>query len=1517
MASSDTTISRLTISGFKSFADEVRVDILPGLTGIVGPNGCGKSNVVEALRWAMGEASARALRGGELDDLIFAGTNARAARNLAQVTLHIANARGLAPAPFHEADELEVTRKAERGSGSEYRINGRVTRARDVQTLFADLASGARSSAIVSQNRVGLLIAAKPEERRLLLEEAAGITGLHARRHDAELKLRQTEANLARAEDLRLQLEERLEQLSEQSGQAKIYRELSEQIRTLEDQLHCLLHARANRAVQRSRDDLARAKETLKQAEQELEKAQIAEFQTRAALPAARKACEDARSTVENLRLEAETARHDLNRARETAASATERLQTTEADLTALTTRLQDSQNTEHETREALAAYENERQKAPTEHAALSADVTRLMAEENAQQRAYDTAQRHYDLESVQQDAARTALSALTTQLEQERHTLNNAEQERAELQKQCENGPPLETLQHRVNEAVAAAETARHAEHTTRQAAQDARLTREQASRAVQDARQQESTFQKTLHDLQQRHVTTQQRLTQDQAAHHDAVSAQLTPEQKAQLATTLEQAKAALSTHQAAENSANMALDTLNARWVQACAASEAGSQRYTALRRALDDAQTHYEHSQKRHAEAEQHVAHCRTEQPDPTLLEQATHAVHTYEQTLTSLEERLSHAETALTTAHKTTEDAQTTERMAEASLLKKRSQAEGLAQSLKDTAQEPHPLIDALSVPSHLTHAVAAALADGIDASLAPDDIPATRRWRCLPQASFDTPDTTPLHTALASLTPLSALLTCPDATRRCFDHILLLPNDADGPSLQTHLHPGHSLVTTKGALWRWDGYHRAASTQDQSAVLLERRRNLTALKKEITAEEACLPALQAQTHTAQTELKTASDTLTALRGQRSIEEHALSQARTTVAQHTQLSTRAADRLEAAVQKAEDTARTLQEAHSRLNAAQTAYQNQKPPEHLKAAADALAQDVQTAQATLNTCRQNRQNAQTALEHAQHTHDQAFLRHRAAEDHMQRLTDSITRTQNDLTALTKALDLHQATPRPDITALEHAAIHAEAHQKNAQKTAQNAALHASSSHTIAQTIRAEFSKREHIITTASARLAVLTPHAMQLRSTYTRLRSEHAAQSTALTQRPDLAALANAQDTALVALTAAKDAHHQAREALTAHTHDAVRRESAITALQTRLNDITHQIQTTAEQHTTLTERVTALRAEHTSAREEPNIIAHSLKKREEALHHAETLLEAARLHETAAEEKARTSQDRLRLLEHTLSEGRATLARLSERAEQAAAAHAKLHAESEAPDPRTPYPQDLSENAETTTRRRLTRLTREREALGPVNLRADLEYEEARTTAETIAREHAELTHAIARLRGAIGSINKEGRERLTAVFAMVDQHFQSLFARMFGGGRAHLGLVGSDDPLEAGLEIFAQPPGKKLSTLSLLSGGEQALTALSLIFATFRCNPAPICVLDEVDAPLDDANVERFCTLLTDMTKEAGTRFLVVTHHQLTMAYMDRLYGVTMQERGVSRVLSVDLKRASAMIDGA
>ena len=216
---------------------------------------------------------------------------------------------------------------------------------------------------------------------------------------------------------------------------------------------------------------------------------------------------------------------------------------------------------------------------------------------------------------------------------------------------------------------------------------------------------------------------------------------------------------------------------------------------------------------------------------------------------------------------------------------------------------------------------------------------------------------------------------------------------------------------------------------------------------------------------------------------------------------------------------------------------------------------------------------------------------------------------------------------------------------------------------------------------------------------------------------------------------------------------------------------------------------------------------------------------------------------------------------------------------------------------------------------VNRLLNERDQIGPVNLRAEVEMEEIDKRVTTLTQEHDDLVEAIAKLRSAIAALNREGRARLMDSFAAVNKHFTALFTTLFGGGHAELQLINSDDPLQAGIDILASPPGKKMQSLSLLSGGEQALTALAIIFAVFLTNPAPICVLDEVDAPLDDSNVSRFCDLLKDIAERTDTRFLVVTHHRMTMARMDRLFGVTMEQKGVSRLVSVDLQTAEAMRD--
>ena len=216
---------------------------------------------------------------------------------------------------------------------------------------------------------------------------------------------------------------------------------------------------------------------------------------------------------------------------------------------------------------------------------------------------------------------------------------------------------------------------------------------------------------------------------------------------------------------------------------------------------------------------------------------------------------------------------------------------------------------------------------------------------------------------------------------------------------------------------------------------------------------------------------------------------------------------------------------------------------------------------------------------------------------------------------------------------------------------------------------------------------------------------------------------------------------------------------------------------------------------------------------------------------------------------------------------------------------------------------------------LQRLLNERETLGAVNLRAEDEMNEMLNKIEVMSKERVDLEEAIAKLRSGIFELNKEGRQRLKESFEEVNENFKQLFQKLFGGGNAELRLVGNEDPLQAGLEVLASPPGKKMQLLSLLSGGEQALTAISLIFSVFLCNPAPICILDEVDAPLDDTNVGRFCDLLNQIVDETNTYFMVITHHRLTMAKMDRLFGVTMEQKGISKLVSVDLEQASRIRD--
>ncbi|MCM0000152.1 MAG: chromosome segregation protein, partial [Erythrobacter sp.] len=392
----------------------------------------------------------------------------------------------------------------------------------------------------------------------------------------------------------------------------------------------------------------------------------------------------------------------------------------------------------------------------------------------------------------------------------------------------------------------------------------------------------------------------------------------------------------------------------------------------------------------------------------------------------------------------------------------------------------------------------------------------------------------------------------------------------------------------------------------------------------------------------------------------------------------------------------------------------------------------------------------------------------------------------------------------------------------------------------------------------------------------------------------------------AAARAAVQAALADLAAQDQALAVARERLAGQQADHAGWQARASDAERRMAETSRRLAEIAEEHAVIAAKPAALSAEIEAGEATAKRLAAELAAADAMMREAEA--------------RSRAADSALAQCTETLAqarEARASLAARAENEELRRAEMARISGERfQCPPPLLGQRFGFDENDLAPAAREseeLEKLTAARERIGPVNLVAADELARIEAEHGSSAEEQAELVEAIARLRGSIGNLNREGRERLRAAFEAVDGHFRVLFTRLFEGGAAHLALVDSDDPLEAGLEIYAQPPGKRLQSLSLLSGGEQALTATALIFALFLTNPAPICVLDEVDAPLDDANVERFCDLLDSMVATTATRYLIVTHNAVTMSRMHRLFGVTMAEKGISRLVSVDLGEAALL----
>ena len=1143
----------IKLVGFKSFVEPTNFQIEPGLTGVVGPNGCGKSNLLEAIRWVMGANSAKAMRGSAMDDVIFNGTKTRPGRGQASVTLTIDNSARIAPPMFNDDELLEISRTITKGSGSKYKVNGKTVRAKDVQLLFADASTGANSPALVRQGQINELISAKPSNRRRILEEAAGISGLHTRRHEAELRLRAAENNLDRLEDVLGQIESQLLSLRRQSRQAARYKRLAGEIREYKALLWLKRWQHALEAVETNATNLQETEAKVQQLTGEVASASTEVANLTSGLEPHREEQIIAAAVCGRLNAAKEALDNDANAA--------------ESEIKKLEARL------------IFLKGDIEREDGIVIDASNAGDKLNLE---------FDELKAVKDISGAVETAKKLATDAINTR--------TNFETEVTELTR-------------------ASAQFAAQKSSAERECS-------DLESRAANLVREMDN-VERNLNDLAQ---------AGKGAGEQNLFSASLT-----QALSAVEQAKEA--------------------------------EQKASADKQTCEDTE--------------------RAARENLNLAKQALSEARANQNALRSI-----------------------------------------VSAARSDEENIWTPALENVTVDKGYEAALAAAFGEDLDAGFG-EDIPL--RW-----AGANAP-TTPLPSGIKSL---AEYVKAPKELTARLSQIGLVSQE-DGQTTATKLLPGQRLVSKQGDLWRWDGFCASGNLPSTAAVKLENINRLAEI-------ENGLPALS----TALEEKTSAWETT--------------KQAR---------------------QNADEAARTARQALPNLEREEREAQN-----HLSRFETDQARRSEQKTALLD--RQSRQKA----EH---------------KDTLAKLDTAQTQLTN--TSDNQALEDNLTAVNEKLSSARTAADEATAHYRSLNNEAE------------ARTARLQSVEQEIADWAARAGKAKERITSLQGRKSETEMALAAANDS------PD--EFAKRQQDLLSELSAAETRRNTASDALA--------------TIETKLRTADGVLRTA-----------------------------------EQALGSARENRAGAQARNIAAGERVDEIQARI---QETLSCAPTELKNLLEEL---------------SPD---------NKMVEHDIERKLERLTRERENMGAVNLRADEEAAEQEERLTALTEERQDLTAAIARLREGIESLNSEGRERLLKAFDVVNGHFGRLFTTLFGGGSASLALTESDDPLEAGLEVLVSPPGKKLGSMSLMSGGEQALTATALIFAVFLSNPAPICVLDEVDAPLDDANVERYCNLLDSMCEQTQTKFICITHNAVTMARMNRLFGVTMAEKGVSQLISIELGEAEKL----
>ena len=1134
------------ISGFKSFLEPTEILINDGLTGVVGPNGCGKSNIVEAVKWVMGENSARQMRGDEMDDIIFAGTSERPARNFAEVSIKLDNSERKAPANFNHLEEIEISRKIEREKGSIYRVNSKQVRARDIQLIFADNGTGARSSGIVSQGRIAQIIDATSEDRRIILEEAANIKGLHNRRHEAELKLNGANENLNRLMDIEQTYQDQLIELEKQGRKAARYRSVGDRLRKAEATLFLTLLNTAENEFNDFKKHLDIAKENVNKGQINVSKHTEAKQEILDELPEFKKLETKKITVLQSLNI-------TKIRLEEEKSSAKTTLNNTLNQISQIETDIQREVEIKQDAKKTLLSLFTEEEK-------LKSESTNFLTKKT------DALKLVKDLKAKTEEA-NTKLSTITSEI-------YSIKSDKSDLEKR------ISVLTDKIKNSEF----------------QISEFNSKEDEQLLKKNNQQLSKLKQILRNKNQNLLSNKQELIK------------------------LEEKEVKLSDQ---KSNTDQNFNVINA---------------------------------------------------------------------------------------------------------------ELNSLSSILGDDTLNKNSLEKSINNIGNLEKAIGSVLGETLLAPIHSDQNHFLKNtyWR------------NDLKTKFSSELPKGAIPIISEIKKNSILDIALIgvgivKDEETAYDLQKDLSFGQALTTSKGGLWRWDGFVQPQGVQNSYSERLQQIAKLRLLQNKLPALKKEQKIIESKIYENQLGIRKCKCDIIELESQ--------------------------------ISEIIKNSNTLELTNSKLDA-KLLSSKVLLKEHLD-----ITKISQKELVGLKNQLNNSINLPSLL---------------ADELKIRNIADQCRNELADAMASEQQIKTHESFQARNLM------------QINNQSE--------------------NWKKREN---EASMRLMSLQDRLKKLKDDQKRL-----------TSLPD----------------------------------DFEKREE----------DLNKQID---------------------KAVQDKNIASDKLVHTETNLHNIEKL-------EREAEQKVSSFREEMIKIEASLNLARTKIQNIEARVFE------KLRINTDKLLEIVGFNEKNNLNVSIELlERTVQRLINERESLGAVNLRAEEEMKEMKEKIETMSSERIDLELAIEKLRTGIFELNKEGRQRLKDSFNDVNKNFKDLFQKLFGGGDAELKLVGSEDPLKAGLEVLASPPGKKMQLLSLLSGGEQALTAISLIFSVFLCNPAPICILDEVDAPLDDTNVGRFCDLLNKIVAETNTYFMVVTHHRLTMAKMDRLFGVTMEQKGISRLVSVNLEEANRIRD--